>query len=377
MKATVSYTAVDTAITTTLYILSCIGMSCFQKMAIVAFPRRNVLISMQAGLVLVLLLCFRWHSIHLGQAQDFWRFLPICLCFTLMLMASMLAYQYCTLGTIVVIGALCPLLTLPVEVAVFERNPLLVTRHTIGSMVLTVVGVALYGFFQGQLSGQWIGISAMVFKTLINVYYQTRMRYLMVEEPVDINDEGMMLYNNGIALAGTMATVMATGEYVGLSEEALGLNEYQWTWVLGSCIFCYAISYFSFRCQRQVSATSFHILGNVSKVVVVLFGWVVLNEAYNLKSATAVCLALVGAAWYSWDRIMDEPREEDYQGYVSLTDNDAHLSPYIKGRSESLSGLRPCKLGPSAAKQKRYDGKRLSVPDVPPDIPKPMRRYDA
>eukprot|EP00954_Amorphochlora_amoebiformis_P009949 778947-Amorphochlora_amoeboformis.AAC.3 len=59
-------------------------------------------------------------------------------------------------------GALCPLLTLPVEVAVFERNPLLVTRHT------------------GQLSGQWIGISAMVFKTLINVYYQTRMRYLMV-----------------------------------------------------------------------------------------------------------------------------------------------------------------------------------------------------
>eukprot|EP00467_Chlorarachnion_reptans_P015611 CAMPEP_0114528304 /NCGR_PEP_ID=MMETSP0109-20121206/24131_1 /TAXON_ID=29199 /ORGANISM="Chlorarachnion reptans, Strain CCCM449" /LENGTH=400 /DNA_ID=CAMNT_0001710433 /DNA_START=399 /DNA_END=1601 /DNA_ORIENTATION=+ len=255
-----------------------------------------------------------------------------------MLMGSMLAYQYCTLGTIVVIGAMCPLLTLPVEVAVFRRNKMFVTWHTIGSMVMTVVGVALYGMFQGQLRGQLIGIVAMVAKTLINVYYQTRMRYLMVEDPVDINDEGMMLYNNGIALLATLVTVLALNEQSGLAETTSALSQWEWTWIWASCIFCYSISYFSFRCQRVVSATSFHILGNVAKIVVVLFGWVVLKENYNLKSACAVAIALCGAGWYSWDRVMEEPRKEaTIENYVPLGDDDAHLSTYIKGRSGSLS----------------------------------------
>eukprot|EP00468_Gymnochlora_sp_CCMP2014_P009944 CAMPEP_0167746184 /NCGR_PEP_ID=MMETSP0110_2-20121227/3571_1 /TAXON_ID=629695 /ORGANISM="Gymnochlora sp., Strain CCMP2014" /LENGTH=206 /DNA_ID=CAMNT_0007630919 /DNA_START=508 /DNA_END=1128 /DNA_ORIENTATION=- len=184
----------------------------------------------------------------------------------------------------------------------------------------------------------------------MNVYYQTRMRYLMVEdvEPVKMNDEGMMLYNNGIAMLATVVTVMFTAEHNGLYEDALKLTNWQWVWISGSCIFCYSISYFSFRCQRLVSATSFHILGNVSKVVVVLFGWVVLGEAYNIKSASAVFLALVGAAWYSWDRILGHPQaKEDIEckgyacdNYLPLTDDASHLSPYIQSRSVSVGHAR-------------------------------------
>mmetsp|Transcript_2245 Transcript_2245/g.3581 ORF Transcript_2245/g.3581 Transcript_2245/m.3581 type:complete len:369 (-) Transcript_2245:502-1608(-) len=347
-KKTLSVGLMGVFTTCTAYISSCIGMSCFQKMAIMAFPRRNVLICIQASFVLVFLLSLRWKQIHLGPYSDFLRFLPICLCFTLMLMASMLAYQFCTLGTIVVIGALCPLLTLPVEMFAFKENPLIVTKHTVGSMVITVVGVAMYGMFQGKLRGQLIGISAMVGKTIINVYYQTRMRYLMVEDPVDINDEGMMLYNNGIALIATMITVFVLSEHEGLTSDAQDLSQKEWSWVLGSCVCCYAISYFSFRCQRLVSATSFHILGNVAKIVVVLFGWVVLQESYNLKSAFAVAIALIGAGWYSYDRVMTGPEKD-----LNISDDNAHLTPFIKARSGSFTkGLS--KLGPSAYKYQSF-----------------------
>mmetsp|Transcript_3656 Transcript_3656/g.7428 ORF Transcript_3656/g.7428 Transcript_3656/m.7428 type:complete len:384 (-) Transcript_3656:119-1270(-) len=280
------------------YMISSAGTSCFQKLAINAFHRPLLLLAAQtiAGLVLLAFVC---KQIKIGGIKDAILFTPVSLCFTGKVVLSMVAYDYCTLGTYVVVGSMCPLVSLPIEVWCFKEHRVRVSVGMIGSIITICAGVALYGMNQSKLGGQAIGIAALVLKTFVSVAYQTRQRYLMVESPVDINDLGMMLYNCAICLFGVMLMAWPFGEYNGFMEMCQGLSKRQWVYVLMSCILTYAIGYFSLKCQRVISATTFHILGSICKASVILFGFLALNEKYNLYSAFACGLVLIGGLWYS------------------------------------------------------------------------------
>jgi len=275
------------------------GTSCFQKLAITAFKRPLLLLAFQTIVGLVILAWF-YKSIHLGSWRDLCLFAPVSLGFTLKVVFSMVAYDYCTLGTYVVISSTCPLFSLPIEAIFFQKNKLIVTPHTVGSILVIIIGVAMYGLKQSRLGGQIIGIVALVLKTAVSVLYQTRQRYLMVEHPVDINDLGMMVYNCGICLFGVLVFAYPFGEYNGFITMCEGLTQREWFFVLMSCFLTYAIGYFSLKCQRVVSATSFHIIGSICKAVVILFGLIVLKEKYNSYSAFACVMVLIGGFWYSW-----------------------------------------------------------------------------
>lgn len=79
-------------------------------------------------------------------------------------------------------------------------NKTVITSSTLMSLGLTVAGVILYGVYKSELEAQMIGMIALISKIIIAIYYQTRQRYLMVEDPVDISDTGMMVYNNVVTL---------------------------------------------------------------------------------------------------------------------------------------------------------------------------------
>lgn len=74
--------------------------------------------------------------------------------------------------------------------------------------------------------------------------------------------------------------------------------------LFASCINAVGISYSGINAQAYVSATTFMVLSNVNKFVVVAFGMVVLREASSWQAVVGVTMALLGGVWYARARSM-------------------------------------------------------------------------
>merc|ERR1711988_948945 len=154
----------------------------------------------------------------------------------------------------------------------------------------------LYAVFQKGISGEVMGIIFMIANT-----ERLAQRYLMAENPVDMSDTGLMLYNNTVcALA--MPLMMTLFKEWGKISNIAKVTPAGWGFIVWSCLCGACISYTAFRAQRRISATSFLVVVNMNKFVVVAYGIIVLGEAYNPLAAVGCALALLGGAYYSWDR---------------------------------------------------------------------------
>merc|ERR550514_1688694 len=86
-------------------------------------------------------------------------------------------------------------------------------------------------------------------------------------------------------------------KFIASAHTFMSLGVIMWSSLCGACI-----SYTAFRAQRRISATSFLVVVNMNKFVVVGYGILVLGEAYKPLAAIGCALALLGGAYYSWDR---------------------------------------------------------------------------
>ena len=69
--------------------------------------------------------------------------------------------------------------------------------------------------------------------------------------------------------------------------------------LLVSCVNAIGISYAGINAQGYVSATTFMVLSNLNKFVVVGFGMAVLREASSWQAVAGVIVALSGGLWYA------------------------------------------------------------------------------
>jgi len=76
----------------------------------------------------------------------------------------------------------------------------------------------------------------------------------------------------------------------------------EWMLIGASCLNGLAISYAGLRVQQLVTATTFMVLTNVNKFVVIIFGVVALHDPLSARSAFGVLLAMGGGVWYAQAR---------------------------------------------------------------------------
>jgi len=176
------------------------------------------------------------------------------------------------------------------------------TWQSLFSIVIILLGVVMYGLGQGSFKTQYLGLSFLIAKMLLAVVYQIGQRYLMVEQPVDIDTIGMMMWNNLFALIGTLSLSFMNGESTRFVTQIADMGKYGWSWVMLSCLAGAGISYLGFRCQRRITATSFLVCVNTNKILVIAFGVFALREPANIQTLAAIALVICGSAWYSWDR---------------------------------------------------------------------------
>lgn len=285
-------------------------------------------------------------NLHFGQGWKLWA-VSVPPLFVLMMVTSMLALQHVTVGTFVVLRNLGPIVTLGIETVLHRPDNLSCDLHTTASLAAIAAGVALYESHEVRLS--LTGFFYLLANLAFACAERMLQRHLLAVKSVDVSKPALMILNNGIGavLAGVVMLVLAPREgrllvhslhHKARARHALHPpsppppvactaclaspphtptprppprlltarppNAWQsgtGLAVVLSCVIGCAISYSGLWLQRLVTATSFMVLGSITKLVVIVFGIVFFADAAGPISVFGAGLSVFGG--YSYARL--------------------------------------------------------------------------
>jgi len=279
----------------TFFMICSAGMMVFNKLVLRQITGIPITIVMIQMAFTVLCVVATPSNVHFGSISDVMRWsLTIPFLFTLMLASSMLALDYASMGAIIVVRNVAPIVTMVIE-RLFQEKILLNTGAVL-SLLYVVGGVALYTSHDVQFSAT--GMAYMMLNMVSAVLERLLQRKMISVQPIDVSKGGMMLLNNAASLVPMGALAYYFGEHHKWSKLA-DMNAYAGTLLFVSCVNAVGISYAGINAQGYVSATTFMVLSNLNKFVVVGFGMIALREASSWQAVVGVTIALSGGVLYA------------------------------------------------------------------------------
>ncbi len=234
-------------------------------------------------------------ALHFGSARDAWRWTraqpPL---FALMLVSSMLAIDHASMGSIIAVRNLAPIPSLFAETCL--DSSLKINAETMLALLLSVSGVLLYTYNDAQSS--YLGLALMGLNLCAAVTERVVTRKLCALQPIDISTMGMSLLSNIAGGVLLVPLIFAFGEAPKVGQLA-AFDRYQWMLLLGSCVTGVAISYMGIHVQKFVTASSFMVMTNSNKFVVIAFGIFVLGESRSWQAVLGCTVALMGGVLYA------------------------------------------------------------------------------
>jgi len=277
-----------------------LGMLLFNSVAIHVFPLECILVGVQMLFAVVcMLLC--WPALHFGSLRDVLRWSLVAPFFTGMLLTSILALKYAPMSMVVVFRVLSALLTLGVER--FYPEPLRVDTKTLLSIVFMLTGSVLYAWDMpaANIYGlPWI---------LANMFFAVADRLLQrvmlarTQRPVDISLAGVTLISNAWGSLILLLAAWFNHEFQALPSALSSLTHLQFGAIVASCIVGTGISFSGAWVQRLISATSFLVLVNVNKFVIIFIeAFVVGTKVLTLVQVVGAFVVISGGIMYGQSR---------------------------------------------------------------------------
>mmetsp|Transcript_111726 Transcript_111726/g.222096 ORF Transcript_111726/g.222096 Transcript_111726/m.222096 type:complete len:323 (-) Transcript_111726:36-1004(-) len=248
------------------WIACSIGMMVFNKLAITAMPLECVLVATQMAFCVIAML-FCWQSLHVGSMRDLLRWCLVVPAYSGMLLTSILALKYAPMTLVVTFRALSPLLSLAIER--FYPEPLRISLGMVASMAAMVLGTAFY--VSEMPTSNWSGVQWAVANIFFAVADRLLQRLMLAKDqyPVDMSKTAITLVNN---LAGALLLIVAAwlhGELGRVPGVFTVMDMWGGIAVASSCIVGVGISYTGIWAQSLISATSFLVLVNANKFVII------------------------------------------------------------------------------------------------------------
>merc|ERR1719263_1553788 len=168
-----------------------------------------------------------------------------------------------------------------------------------------VLGAVLFSSTESVFS--WIGLGLVILNTLLAILDRVLQRRLLVQECKDLPLSACMVINNS---RGVLPTILIAG----LSKEFQGFQDSATNWkdpgvitlVIMSGFMGLFIGLSGLMCQKAMSATSFQVLQNMSKVVVVVIGVQIFGDKIDTPGkAFGMFLSLSGSLAYGYARALE------------------------------------------------------------------------
>jgi len=264
-----------------------IGMMLFNKFAIKAFPVECTLVALQMMVTVVAMIVFCYRTIKIGSMYDVLRWTMVVPFFTGMLLSSILALKFAPMSLVVVFRTLSPMASLLIER--FYPDPLRISMPMLASIATMVFGAGLY---TSSMKRSGFGGIGWVFLNIFFAVGDRLLQRLMLakdQSPVDISKTGITLLNNLEGMLPLLVVMGLKNEFAEIPEAFAALTMMGTFWVVLSCLVGIAISYTGIWAQSMISATSFLVLVNANKFVIIFI------EAFCLKTKVLTSIQVVGA----------------------------------------------------------------------------------
>lgn len=278
-----------------------IGMLYFNKIAVGVFPLECTLVGLQMAFAAISLLVGGWQSLHVGSAKDLLRWCMVVPFFTGMLLTSILALKHASMSLVITLRALSPLGSLLVER--FYPDPLQVSTRIVMSILVMGLGGTMYCSQLDHRSLQ--GVFWVILNAIIAVCDRLLQRLMLSKDqnPVDISKASCTLINNGLGLIPVAIAAYCMGEFSAVPHVVAQLTLWHKVVIALTCVIGLGISYCGIWTQSLISATSFLVMTNANKFVIIGI------EAFGLHTkilgptqTIGATVTLLGACLYAQAR---------------------------------------------------------------------------
>jgi len=306
---------------TSSWLVCSIGMLVFNKMAVQYVPLPCVLVAAQMGVTVLAMLIFRWRTLHIGSMRDVARWCMVVPFFLGMLLTSIFALKHAPMSLVVTFRALSPLVSLVIERLCFNKPPE-GSLISLWPLVVIVMGAALYARDVKRSAEGMEGIGWVLLNTVMALGDRLLQRRFLAqnESPVDISTCGVTLLNNSLAMVPLFFIGYGLGEFDKVPGVMASLDGKGWFFVVASCAVGVGISYTGILVQSLITATSFLVLVNANKFVIILLevNFMASGKILTYNQLLGAFLAIVGSIMWGI-----RGKEEEIKRWLGLASSDS------------------------------------------------------
>jgi solute carrier family 35 protein len=229
--------------------------------------------------------------------KDLWRWSALAVLFGMMLCSSMFAITHASVTCFLILRNSLPLLTLPVEKAVFgDSVPASATM--VASLCIIGVGIGLYADFAPGHGASSTGLVWICINCAVSVVHRVLERYILTSD-MKLSFDAMTLIYNVIPLLPVLALCWTTGEmdrwpeYTHLLHSPMAVAVIGCSGVLGLCLGQSGI-----MVQKCVTATSFMVLQTTVKIFIIFAAMVIFHDRFTSMSFAGCFMSLAGCGCY-------------------------------------------------------------------------------
>jgi len=255
----------------------------------------TLLVLQMTATVAVCAACYKF--VHLGKGTRTW-ILSVPPLFLISLATSLLALQDVTLGMFVIAQNFRPLIMLISERIILQTLTLTLLRCVGIAMILS--GAMMYSHDVSPRASQ--GMAWIIINLISWSAERLRQKYLLGF--VDISHVGIALLNNAAGVVLLLGILLATSW---VSEFVDALDTPCSVAIILSCAAGFFMSFLAPILQRSMSATTFVVLGCVSKLLVALWGIVYNHDSRDAFSVVGMFISVLGCGVYALEGQVPSP----------------------------------------------------------------------
>jgi len=277
-----------------------VGMHVLNKALVDYLHAPALITTLQMWLTVLVVGARSWGDLCRSPRGQVLQWLIVPFLFAGMLVSAFYAYAQISLTLLTLVRNLTPLLMLPLEMLVMppERRPSVSGGVFLG--ILLMLGGAVIYSGGNAASISKVGLAFAFLNMLLAVTDRLMQRRLLTAECKDLSTGTCTILNNFFGALPTLMLAMSTGQlHDARVEQAQWLQPPVLVLLLLSGLVGTGISVLGIECQRAVSATSFSVMQNASKVAVVGAGALLfLDPIGSPASAMGLLLSLGGSFVY-------------------------------------------------------------------------------
>lgn len=297
----------NAAVIISCWMLAGMTMNLVNKEIAVTFKATALIVVLQMLFSAAAFMLVEWKELRYGRVSDLAKWLVVPFFFTGMLMTSMWSFKELSLSAVLILRNLLPIFTFAAEKLLFDE-PNRISTTMLMSMCIALVGTVVYGHCSIAVSAR--GIIFIGMNCVITVMDRLLQRHLLKSPDFSVSLPLCMVLNNVVGIFLTIGIALASGEVFMWHSVVRQATPSSWSLIFFSCICGCCLGYLGLRCQKLVSATTFLVLQNFSKVLLLFLSMDLFGDQIKGVSALGCLLSMFGALGYGYERLPQETSKD-------------------------------------------------------------------